>query len=558
MEEEVDLRKYLAALFRRWRIILLTPFVLALVALVILRYPPFEAVSSVAIVKWQEDLTLDPNFRTRSEIDVGGGAATTRADSRRNSLVSLVTSNTLVERVIATLGDRLPANDRQPDVLLSKVSGQLAPSSDLILIRVRHSDRQLAAAIATTWAHEYERYVNNIYGSKPALSSAISLELEQSQRAYQQKQQEVERFVADSRIDKLTRQITMTEQLARDMQDEVRNTLGTVARQHLRLRTNQIVQYLTIQSNAASTVISKELELRTAILADRYVERAQLERLIGTAQTFRAQVAAGGEASAQSSELALLLLKAQIFTDRKALPTGLQVTLEHPSAPRSQAEYLADLDALIKVIEQRRTEIVTATEQAARDLLVGVAPPAGLQQDAHPLQQAATEQLTKLLNFDEPSLLMPEIESSALAAKLDEQIAKLAVLRGSLEHELARKRQLFEQRDLAWATYTIVARKQAEVEVASTVQGGEVRMVDPAIPSERRSYSIFKRVLLAALLGLLLGPILALLVDLTLGLQPRVRLWGNPNAPWNRGLRWVLNEPVRLNEAHSRPAASGD
>jgi uncharacterized protein involved in exopolysaccharide biosynthesis len=529
MEEEIDLRKYLVPLLRRWRLIVFTPLLMMVVALLFLTFvspAPFEAVATVAIVRWQTDISLDPNFRTVSDQDLPNAALYYRSDTRRNALARLVRSGTIAERVIVQLGERLPPDDRNATRLLSAVKGEVADNSDLLLVRARHSDPQVAAAIATTWAREYEHYVNDVYSAKPALSAAVQIELDRTRQDYQQAQQQLEQFIADNKIDVLTRQITMTEQLVNNLQQETIRTLSAAIEQRLRLHTVLIDQYLNAQHTATASLISKEVETRTALLADQYAAQIELERLIETARAFRAHIAAGGDASASSSALALILLKAQIFTDRKALPGTFQLNLDENGKSPTAAEYISDLDALIESLEQRRAQVLLDIDHAKHQLLAIQPLSPDLQRGDNPLQQAAAQQLDSLLDLDGLENVIPDAEKTALTAKIDAEAAKLATLRSTMEHEKARELELTQKRDLAWQTYTTMARKQTEVSIADTVQGGEVHMADGATVPDRRAFSLSYSILLAGALGVPLGCVLALLASVWASLRP----WASQSA----------------------------
>ena len=89
-DDEIDLRRYVAILFRRWRLIVtlaaLAVMAAGLVALT--SAPPYEAVAGVAIVKSRTELVFDPKFVT-----VTGDTGTTVAassDAQRNALLGLV------------------------------------------------------------------------------------------------------------------------------------------------------------------------------------------------------------------------------------------------------------------------------------------------------------------------------------------------------------------------------------------------------------------------------------------------------------------------------------
>jgi len=111
--------------------------------------------------------------------------------------VGLVQNGDIANQVIAQLGDQLKPVERDPATLLRKVKAELGQKGDLILIKVKDSDPQKAAAIANAWAREYERSTNNIYGGAPSeYSSSVQTELERTRGDYEQAQKALEAFVA--------------------------------------------------------------------------------------------------------------------------------------------------------------------------------------------------------------------------------------------------------------------------------------------------------------------------------------------------------------------------
>ena len=98
--------------------------------------------------------------------------------------------------------------------------------------------------------------------------------------------------------------------------------------------------------------------------------------------------------------------------------------------------------------------------------------------------------------------------------------------------------------------------------IAAGVTGSEVRLAAPAVPPASRVSSRFQSVLLAGIVGLLLGIFAAFaLAYLGLSGEPGP-LWGKPEALWNRVFRWVLSEspglPPRPQPAVRPVAATGD
>ena len=118
-DDEIDLRKYLDILVKRWReivIVTLAVVLLAVAAVLTLRFvetPMYEADSNVAIVRTQTQVTFDDRFTTSSD-------QMTNADitSRRAALLGLVYNGAIAERVIAELGDLLVRISRMGLTLL--------------------------------------------------------------------------------------------------------------------------------------------------------------------------------------------------------------------------------------------------------------------------------------------------------------------------------------------------------------------------------------------------------------------------------------------------------
>ena len=300
MDDSIDLGKYLVVLFRRWRLLVIFALAATVLAgaVAVFAPPPYEAVAGVAIVKMRSDIEFDPRFKTVTG-DTTSSGIVQASDARRSALLGLVQSGAIASEVITQLGDQLASDERNPAVLMDRVKAETLQKGDLILIRVRDQSPAKAAAIANSWAQEYERSVNSIYsGSSLDYSLSVQAELTRTRQTYDQAQSALERFLATNRVEALTRQISDTQEIA--------ECPGRCQ-----------------PAEPGGSVISQESNARVRSLSDLYAAQLRGRQLLEDARAMRDQVRAGGDAAAASNVLALQLLKSQAFALSAELPVSV-------------------------------------------------------------------------------------------------------------------------------------------------------------------------------------------------------------------------------------------
>jgi len=122
---------------------------------------------------------------------------------------------------------------------------------------------------------------------------------------------------------------------------------------------NQIFKaYADADARSKVAVFNQQVEQKLQTLASYYERKRKLEQLLGEAEALWLQVSLGGEASAQSNSLALLLLKTQVYASSTDLPGSLQVRLDDLSGISATATaQTTDVDALINVVRTRLAEL---------------------------------------------------------------------------------------------------------------------------------------------------------------------------------------------------------
>jgi len=371
MDDEIDLRKYLDTLIKRWReIVIITIAIVALTAAAVLTLrialaPAYESEATVAIVRTQTQVNLDERFTTSS-----GEVTNADVNSRRSALLGLVFNGAIAERVINELGDALSEKERQPATLLRSIDAELSSpggrtaQSDLIAITARADSPEKAAAIANTWAQHYVQEVNRIYGQVPdEMIASVQSELDQARTNYEAAQRDLEQFLATSPVNSLRRQAQETQEAISALQRANTEALSSYVQEILASYQRIVKAYLTAQTDSQVLGFQREQQTQRQVL-DAYfraykdalvdtfdTQRERDTRLIrlyydqwlrttaalSTARTLQAGLKQGGEGAVASTATAVQVLKLQLVS-------GLADNI--PSQQQSTGGVLQDIETL--------------------------------------------------------------------------------------------------------------------------------------------------------------------------------------------------------------------
>jgi uncharacterized protein involved in exopolysaccharide biosynthesis len=454
-DDVIDLRAYILVLVRFWPVIvgMVLVAVLAAVGLTLSRPTVYEATAAVVITESRAEISFVPEFRTTSQ------GLPANADARRNALIGLVKNPAIANKVIATLGDRLPPALRSTTELVEAVEG--TTTGDLITISVRTEDPAVAMAIANAWGAEYERHVNQLYGIVVESAEAVRQQAERAKDDYDTAQSALVAFTGANRIAELQMAIAETEQ-----------TLDAAAAAQ-------------VESRLAAFVGEHNEGIES--LAALHATRRRLVRLLEDARALETQLATAGNVASPSDAVALTLLKAQVYawpeptTVTETRPIDLQFQIGSADAAPVRAE---DVHAVTVAIEARIASLDAAIAT---------------------WQQGQPEEAT----------LQTLRGGGALDAVIAPLHEELRSLQAQLEAEKATLQELTQTRDLAWETYTTVARKVAELNVGAAVQGTVVRLAAPAaLPTEPVSRQLVQTVALAGAVAFMLAVGVAFVTNL--------------------------------------------
>lgn len=360
MDDEIDLRKYIDILIKRWReIVLLTVLVvtIATAGVVIVRFtqaPVYQADASVAIVRTQTEVNFDDRFTISS-----GQPGAADVNSRRSALLGLVHSGSIAERVAEELYEQLDRQYREPASLLEQIDARLGVDgarnlqSDLIVISARADTPATAAAIANAWARHYVLEVNRIYGQVPdEMIASVQAELDQARHAYEEAQRALEQFLATSQLSALQREVEETQQVIASLQNANSSALSSYIDEILRSYRRVVATYLDAQTDAQLIGFQREQERQRQLL-DSYMaaynsatidafdtQRQRDVRLLrlyydqwlrsaaalSAARVLQAGLADGGEGAVANTAAALQLLRLQLVSSLSSDIPSMQLS----------------------------------------------------------------------------------------------------------------------------------------------------------------------------------------------------------------------------------------
>jgi capsular polysaccharide biosynthesis protein len=393
----VTIQTCTAVLRTRWRLILGCTLAAGLATLVVTlaMTPTYQAEADVALVKSSVELAFDPRFKTASEKETP--LSLLDHSARRKALTTIAGSPDLANAVIVTLGARLSDSERVPSKVVRAVRAR--SDGDLIRITARAGTAERAALLANTWAQEYAKRANSIYGDSPVTFSDVEAQAATAKRTYEEAEAGLVAYVGDN----------PTSQLHRAVQDKQQT------------------------------------------LADSLTVSNKLERLLADARSLRGRLGGSGTPTGVGHELAKLILEANSFSTATNLPAQPPAGASNPSGPISlqfqidqlksdgtPAQQASELDALIGALAARRTLVRADDVQR-------------LQQEVNRLQAQLEREGSKLreltrardLAWSTYTTLATKVAEIGVAAQARGNVVRLAVAAVAPEDPVEPRRVLY-------------------------------------------------------------------------------------------------------------------
>lgn len=342
MEEEIDLRAYVAVLIRYWKWIMGLALVAAVAAFVVslLLPPTYEASAVVIITEPRYQMQFDPRFKTADQWTPA-----------YNAFPTLATSDEVLRSVLDAYAPSPEAGIEEWK--LRTLSGMVEAISEgdpsLVVLRARSRSLEDAAAIANLWADALVKRGNDIYSDREDDVEFFQEQVAQAGQALDDADAALVEFEARSQASTVDAQLESLRQAQADYLADQR-AIAYIVQDIQGLRA-QLVQ------QPGDRPVSLADDLTALLLQIKAFNLLQVEALDAQASTsIQLQISSGGSFSDKSP------------AEQVAFLDDLVDTLEAKSSKIDGR--LAELEPQMLALQRRLQEIDAESERLtdARDL----------------------------------------------------------------------------------------------------------------------------------------------------------------------------------------------
>jgi uncharacterized protein involved in exopolysaccharide biosynthesis len=506
-EREIDLRPVIIATVQRWRLIAIGLLIVLVGALawILLLPTVYQASAQVLIAGTRSETSFgsnqeDSGFESAQVL----GSVLPDQVTLTAGMLQISRSGDVLSRTVALLGEDVPPELRDTQMLEQYLSTTNDARSGLITLQVAHPDGALATKIANAWAAAFVEHGNQVYSAagEGGVLTTLQERYERSRQEYEQKEQALADFITGDDSEVLAQRLGEYHTAIDSLRLARTTVLSNTASADALGATELISSYAQLRWSAYTSVISESNRHDLQQLSDAYATVRRLELLRPEVQALRDHLAAGGEP--QNAALALQLLKVRAFSAGDLPAEGLEL-----QAPTAATASVTDIESMLATIDARlattRARIAELNEQlSARTTQLP------------PFELAANEMSPSYTAILSDNLLQRALEGEATngvntALAPDTAIEALQHQAQQLEAELQRMRAqrfvLEQERDTARVAYASLGLKIAELGSTSAIGEQVVRLASnaaEATPASKTSrYLQALLLLVATFLGLL-------------------------------------------------------
>lgn len=445
----IEVRGYVAALGRWWRLLVLGPVLGAAAALAVSLLLPrtYEAAALIVVTRPRYQIQFEPRFQT---VPVSNNTLAIPS----KAYMALARNSHVERQVVAALDRDLDPEEREPGALLERIkvdqAGGARGDPNVFEIRAQASDPGKAQRIANTWAGEYVKLASELYGQSTEMRTSLSSELKVASENLHSTEDALVQFQRTNTVPALQQRIEATKKV--------------------------LESYLTATGTTVAEIVSGQVSAQMRLYNDTLAARNNVRIVRQDAASLREQLRADPSGSATNSALPALLLQIQSLNSGARGAVQLQIPMSQLQPASSRETQLRQIEGLIQALDDQEMTLTRRIDEMVRELTEG-----------------------RALNLGEDS------KENPVSALITQTTRELQDLQGQLQSEQNELDRRTRARDLAMTTYSTLANKAEEARIDA---GTRLREVQIASQADRPRHQISPRtplnVALAAVVSLVL------------------------------------------------------
>lgn len=309
MEDEIDLRAYIALLlkYKYWIVALALGAAVVALGVSFVWPPTYEATALVAITKPRYTMRFDPRLETVADVT-----------PPYQAYPALALGDELLTALIGDLGSRLTSEEQSITVIRDMLDAQNGTDPSIVQLTVKNGDPERTALIVNRWATLFVDKANDLYGQSQEELSFFEAQVTDAQDALAKAEQDLIDFQAHNEASILQTQLNNKQAALND--------------------------YLSV-ARSVRLIIQDTSSLQDRLRAQDSATRASL-----------------------SDELASLFLEIDAL-NRGQLPIQLQITGQQGLSNKTVGEQITFLDSLIQVLESKQGILEQEAKSLEPDIL---------------------------------------------------------------------------------------------------------------------------------------------------------------------------------------------
>lgn len=453
-DDEIDLRPYIQALFKKWWLMVILAIMGAILGFIISQVPAdrYEATAIILLTKQTSKLSLASQFSTTTE------ASDIR--SRTDTIITIAESDAIALQVMEAIKDQWP-NSEELSLEAFKKMIQVEAQADTLVLTSAAPSSTSAEALANTWAQILINTINQAYSGEQPLE-IVQTQLQVAQVDYENAQTTLEEFLQNSQIEMLEQKF----EVLTSFYNELGNDRSTIFNYYKNRKNDMLMlevqaEGLKAQLERGNRSTAGDIGDALAVLFARATTALNLVTKPQFSETTKETTTSSSAATSTSTS-----------TSNQIGPAFTLQISDLTTPLDTSANYLADVEA---VIEQVRIE-----------------------------QEKAEAKLLEIIQGSSDD----QIEST-----LNEIATQLQNTKALLESEQATFTELENNRDLSWTAYQALLTKETEIKNGPK-ESNFVALVSPAVlPSEAEPRGTLRNMLFGIAAGIFISICLVMAVE---------------------------------------------